>query len=172
MYQWIFALEFSEVRLCGRKFGFQAVRNCLAVRRRSLGEMPAKCDDVYLADTMGELGLFYRLAGLAVIGGSFVRHGGHNPLEAAQLDCAVLYGPDMSNFQAIADELADAKAAIACTDEAALALAVARLLDDEDERSRLARAAKAVADAHRDVVDRIVARLAPYLGALARRYGP
>jgi 3-deoxy-D-manno-octulosonic-acid transferase len=142
----------------------------LAVRRRTLGEMPGARDDVYVADTMGELGLFYRLAELAVIGGSFVRHGGHNPLEAAQLNCAVLYGPDMSNFQAVADALAAAKAAVACADEAALETAVDRLLGDEGARIALARAARAVADAHRDVVDRILERLAPYLDDIARRY--
>ncbi len=143
----------------------------LGVRRRSLGEMPDKTDDIYLADTMGELGLFYRLADLAVIGGSFIRHGGHNPLEAAQLDCAVLYGPDMTNFQAIADELTVASAAVACADEAALESTAARLLGDEQARAALAHAARAVADAHRDVVDRIVERLAPYLDTMTRRYG-
>ena len=143
----------------------------LALRRRSLGELPDKAADIYLADTMGELGLFYRLAALAVIGGSFVPHGGHNPLEAAQLDCAVLYGPDMANFQAIADELAAAKAALACEDEAALESAVARLLSDDGARLALARAAKAVADANRDVVDRVVERLAPCLQSVRQRYG-
>ena len=144
----------------------------LRVKRRAHGEAVGNGDDVYLADTMGELGLFYRLAALAVIGGSFVPHGGHNPLEAAQLDCAVLYGPDMSNFQAVADELASRKAAIACADPAALEAAVDRLLRDERARTALAHAAKSVADAHRDVDDRIVERLAPQLDALSRRYGP
>jgi 3-deoxy-D-manno-octulosonic-acid transferase len=144
----------------------------LRVKWRSRGEAVENGVDAYLADTMGELGLFYRLAALAVIGGSFVPHGGHNPLEAAQLDCAVLYGPDMSNFQAVADELASKTAAVSCTDAAALEAAVDRLLRDESERTALARAAKAVADAHRDVVDRVVARLAPQLEALSRRYGP
>jgi 3-deoxy-D-manno-octulosonic-acid transferase len=143
----------------------------LALRRRSLGELPDKAADIYLADTMGELGLFYRLAALAVIGGSFVPHGGHNPLEAAQLDCAILYGPDMANFQAIADELAAAKAALACEDEAALESAVARLLSDDGARLALARAAKAVADANRNVVDRVVERLAPCLQSVRQRYG-
>ena len=141
----------------------------LRVRRRSLKESVSPGDDVYLADTMGELGLFYRLADLAVIGGSFVPHGGHNPLEAAQLDCAVLYGPDMANFQAVADELGRANAAIACADEAALEAAVGRLLGDDEARTALAKAAKAVADAHRDVVDRVVERLRPHLDRLASR---
>ena len=65
--------------------------------------------DVYLADTMGELGLFYRLAGIAFVGGSLVAKGGHNPFEAARLDCAVLHGPDMSNCAAMAAALAAAR---------------------------------------------------------------
>jgi 3-deoxy-D-manno-octulosonic-acid transferase len=139
----------------------------LGVKRRSLKEAVMERDDVYLADTMGELGLFYRLADLAVIGGSLVPHGGHNPLEAAQLDCAVLYGPDMANFQAVAEELGQAGAAVACADAAALEAAVQRLLDDDGARLALAHAAKAVADAHRDVVDRVLESLQPYLDRLA-----
>ena len=143
--------------------------NGLSVKRRSLCERIDASDDIYLADTMGELGLFYRVADIAVVGGSFVPHGGHNPLEPAQLDCAVLFGPDMSNFQAVADELQQARAAISCADEVALETSAQRLLIDGAERTALAAAAKSVADAHRDVVDRIVERLAPYFEALSKR---
>lgn len=68
------------------------------VRRRSLNELPDADTAVYVADTMGELGLFYRLAGFAFVGGSLIRHGGQNPLEPARLDCAVLAGPHTFNF--------------------------------------------------------------------------
>ena len=60
---------------------------------------------------MGELGLFYRLAGIAFVGGSLVAKGGHNPFEAARLGCAVLHGPDMSNCATMAAALAVAGAA-------------------------------------------------------------
>jgi 3-deoxy-D-manno-octulosonic-acid transferase len=60
--------------------------------------MPSGDTAVYVADTLGELGLFYRLASFAFIGGSLVRHGGQNPLEPARLDCAVLAGPHTFNF--------------------------------------------------------------------------
>jgi 3-deoxy-D-manno-octulosonic-acid transferase len=69
-----------------------------AVRRRALGELPSRDVAVYVADTMGELGLFYRLTTFAFIGGSLVRHGGQNPLESARLSCAVLAGPHTFNF--------------------------------------------------------------------------
>ena len=67
-------------------------------RLRSSGQNPAPDTAVYIADTMDELGLFYRLAPFAFVGGSLIRHGGQNPLEPAKLDCAVLAGPYTHNF--------------------------------------------------------------------------
>lgn len=67
-------------------------------QRRSQGEFPNDRTAIYIADTMGELGLFYRLAHFAFVGGSLVRHGGQNPLEPARLNCAVLAGPHTFNF--------------------------------------------------------------------------
>jgi 3-deoxy-D-manno-octulosonic-acid transferase len=66
--------------------------------RRAAGELPRRNSAIYLADTMGELGLFYRVARLAFIGGSLVPHGGQNPLEPARLGCPVLAGPHTENF--------------------------------------------------------------------------
>lgn len=142
----------------------------LAIKRRSSADRIEAADDIYLADTMGELGLFYRVADIAIVGGSFVPHGGHNPLEPAQLGCAVLFGADMANFQAVSDELQQAQAAISCADETVLEAGVRRLLADTAETTALATAAKSVADAHRDVVDRIVDRLAPFRAALSKRH--
>lgn len=66
--------------------------------RRSRGEVPGPETRVWLADSYGELGLWYRLAPVALIGGSFGPIGGHNPWEAIVLGCAVLYGPNTANF--------------------------------------------------------------------------
>lgn len=66
--------------------------------RRSQGALPAPDTAIYVADTMGELGLFYRLASFVFVGGSLVPHGGQNPLEPARLGCAVLAGPHTHNF--------------------------------------------------------------------------
>jgi len=65
---------------------------------RSQGHNPAPDTGVYIADTMGELGLFYRLTPFTFVGGSLIRHGGQNPLEPATLGCAVLAGPYTFNF--------------------------------------------------------------------------
>jgi 3-deoxy-D-manno-octulosonic-acid transferase len=70
----------------------------LPVVRRAAGGVPEREIEVYVADTLGELGLFYRLAELCLVGGSLVPHGGQNPLEPARLGCPILLGPHCWNF--------------------------------------------------------------------------
>ena len=139
----------------------------LCVARRSRGEPITAATQIYLADTMGELGLFYRLAGIAFIGGSFAGKGGHNPFEAAQLDCAVLHGPDISNCAAMMTALQIADAAETVADAAGLAAAVTRLLANPADRARRAVAAAAVAARGGQTLDRVVERLSPWLDRLA-----
>jgi 3-deoxy-D-manno-octulosonic-acid transferase len=138
----------------------------LRVARRSAAEAIDSSVDLYLGDTLGELGLFYRLAGIAFIGGSMVPSGGHNPLEAALLDCAVLHGPDMSNCAAIARDLAAAGAALTVRDAEEFAAALARLLADPAERARRAAAGLDVAADNRAVLDAVMERIAPWLERL------
>lgn len=116
--------------------------------------------EVYVADTLGELGLFYRLSKIAFIGGSMASHGGHNPLEAAQLDCAVVLGPDMGNFATVARELLDAGGARQTADRQQVAEAVTRLLHDRTGRDEQAVAAARVASENADAVVRIHAEIA------------
>jgi 3-deoxy-D-manno-octulosonic-acid transferase len=139
----------------------------LAVARRSAGEAPGPAHDVYLGDTLGELGLFYRLAGIVFVGGSLTPVGGHNPLEPALLDCAVLMGPDTTNCAAVARDLAEAGAVRTVRNAAELGEAVARLLGDAAALDRMAGAAQEVASRYRFVLDAVLARLAPYLDRLA-----
>jgi 3-deoxy-D-manno-octulosonic-acid transferase len=134
-----------------------------AVAARSAGEMPTPGTEVYLADTLGELGLFYRLCGVAFVGGSLVPHGGHNLIEPAQLGCAVIHGPFMTNFSTMAAEMGGAGAALKASDEAALAAAVHGLLCDPGRAGTLAAAARRVAAAKSAVLDRIMAELGPFL---------
>lgn len=139
----------------------------LRVARRAAAETISDDIDIYLADTLGELGLFFRLAGIAFIGGSLVRKGGHNPFEAARLDCAVLHGPDMTNCAAMAGALDAAGAALTVGDAESLAAAVARLLTDSGERTARAKAAAHVAAASGGALDAVLARLTPWLDPLA-----
>ncbi len=100
----------------------------LACARRSQAAAVSAETDVYVADTLGELGLMYRLAPVAFVGGSLVPHGGHNLAEAARLDCAVVCGPHLHNFAGIARRLADASALTTVSDAESLAAEVGMLL--------------------------------------------
>lgn len=136
--------------------------------RRGAGEIPGPGVEIYLADTLGELGLFYRLARAAFIGKSLVPQGGQNPLEAARLGCPILFGPHMTNFVEIAGRLADAGAAIEVANAAELAMTLDRLLDDAETRARMARAGEDLADAESGALDAVLAALAPLLEGKSR----
>jgi 3-deoxy-D-manno-octulosonic-acid transferase len=84
----------------------------LAVAQRSKGEEIGADTDVYLADTLGEMGLWYRIASVSFIGGSLVEVGGHNPFEPALLGSAILFGPHVRNFADAYARLTSADAAI------------------------------------------------------------
>ncbi len=139
----------------------------LTVALRSAGEPITENTDIYLADTLGELGLFYRLTPVAFVGGSLVPHGGQNPLEPARLDCAIVYGPHMANFAAFTAAFATAQGAMEAADGAGLTAALGKLLNDPDERHRRIAAARAVAEAEAGVLDRVTEALAPYLDGIA-----
>ena len=138
----------------------------LAAALRSGGDAIAPGTAIYVADTMGELGLFYRLAEVVFIGGSLVPHGGQNPIESAQLDSAILHGPHMTNFQPIVAALKAAGANQEVADAAELARAVGDLLADTGERRRRAVAAGKVAAGEAGVLDRYLEALAPVLASL------
>jgi 3-deoxy-D-manno-octulosonic-acid transferase len=135
--------------------------------QRSHGEPIIDQTNIYLADTMGELGLFYALAGIAFVGGSLVAKGGHNPFEAARFDCAVLHGPDVGNCAGMAADLAAVGAAETVSDADELARAVSRLLADPDLRADRAAAGRRVAASGVGVLDAVLTRLASWLDQLA-----
>jgi len=141
----------------------------LRVARRSRGDAITGETAVYLADTFGELGLLYSLAGIAFIGGSLVDRGGHNPFEAARLDCAVLIGPHTANCAAMAEALVAAGGAEVVADGDALGAAVSLLLQDPALRARRAGAAARIAAAGLGTLDAVMEQLAPWLDPVAPR---
>jgi 3-deoxy-D-manno-octulosonic-acid transferase len=128
----------------------------LRTARRSAGEMPGAPTEVWLADTLGEMGLWYRLAPVAFVGGSLVPAGGHTPFEPVALGAAVLHGPHVANFAPAYAALDAGRGAVAVADAAGLAAAVGRLLG-----------APAEAEALRERARAVHARLKPDLGAIA-----
>ncbi len=119
--------------------------------------------EVYIADTMGELGLFFRATDLVFMGKSLAVGGGQNPAEAALLGCALILGADMSNFREMTAELTGAGAAVQVNGEAALVSAVGRLLGDKTEREKMGAASRAVMALHANAVKETLNALTPYL---------
>lgn len=140
------------------------------VERRSTGRLPDAATDVYVADTLGEMGLFYRLARVVFVGKSLCGGGGQNPLEPARLGCAVLLGPRTANFAAIADRMTAAGAARRVADAGDLAEAVSALLASPSEREALGRAAESFAGAEAGALDRVLVHLGPLLDAAEKRH--
>ena len=138
----------------------------LSVARRSAGEPIQPTTSVYLADTMGEMGLFYRLGQIVLVAGSLLPPGtlgGHNPIEPALLGAAILHGPDMVNCAANAAALHAADAALEVSDAANLAAAVGALLEQPARRTAMGNAARAAAQSQSGVVERVMTRLEPLI---------
>lgn len=127
--------------------------------------LPAIDDDIYIADTMGELGLFYTLCPVAMIGRSFSDDGGggHNPIEAAQLGCAVLTGPNNQFQQQIYDDMAVNDAVMELSTEDDLTNALETLLTDPQNRHALQEQSTLFARKKAHVVDAVMEKIAPVL---------
>lgn len=115
------------------------------LQRSEISKLPDAQINCYVADTIGELGLWYRLANIVIMGGSFVPHGGQNPLEAIRLDNAVLIGPHTHNFATIVEELKEQHAIIQLADvhSETLTNALQDLLQDEAKQHALKKASNA-----------------------------
>jgi 3-deoxy-D-manno-octulosonic-acid transferase len=135
----------------------------LTVAQRSRSETIEPATDVYLADTIGELGLWYRLAEVVFVGGSLVPHGGQNLLEPAKLDCAILAGPHTVNFARLVAEMSDCAALRHVGGPADLTAAVDDLLGDPQQCRSLANAAARYATSEAGVLDRTMELLEPLL---------
>ncbi len=139
----------------------------LSVARRSAGQQPDRATDVYVADTVGELGLFYRLAPLVFMGGSLVPHGGQNPIEPAKLGAAILHGPHVHNFTDVYAAIDRAGGALPVADGAALAAALADLLDDAALTREMARAGARTVEGLGGALERTLQSVQPFVLALA-----
>jgi 3-deoxy-D-manno-octulosonic-acid transferase len=129
---------------------------------RSRGQIPDATTDIYVADTIGELGLLYRLAPIVFIGGSLVRHGGQNPIEAAKLGAAILHGPNVGNFTEIYRALDAVHGAALVGDAETLADRTYGWLRDPAARAASAEAAHNTVMALGGALDRTMQTLDPY----------
>jgi 3-deoxy-D-manno-octulosonic-acid transferase len=104
----IFILRHPERR-------YAIAKNCtklgLNFSLRSQNYTPRAKDDLYIVDNFGEIGLFYNLSYITIVGGSFAQ-GGHNPIEPAHFNNLIMFGPDMSKCREIANQMIQSRAAI------------------------------------------------------------
>lgn len=132
------------------------------VAQRTKDEQIDGHTDIYLADTIGEMGLWYRLSPVSFIGGSLVNIGGHNPFEPAALGSAILHGPYVTNFENAYARLSGANACIEVADSQSLAQTLEATLAPENA-AQLATNAWAACSDGAEVTDKVLAKLFEYL---------
>lgn len=145
-----------------------AARGGMRSLLRSAGQQPDDMTTVYIADTLGELGLFYALARVVFVGGSLVPVGGHNPIEPAKFGVPILHGPDVANFAEIYAQMDRDGAAIRIDSVATLGRTAARLMREAEERESLGRQARSFVAAHEGALERCWAAIAPLIAGRGR----
>jgi len=130
------------------------------VARRRIGELPGPDVEIYVADTLGELGLLYRLADVCIVGGSFLDDlTGHNPLEPARLGKPVITGPHVDNFADTYAELTAARAVLIARDDLELDKAMRALLSEPAVARALGRRARSASAGGGEGFERLWASL-------------
>lgn len=147
---------------------FQLVRQLaeqrgLQVAMRSEQRGCSAQTDVFIGDSMGELKMLYAAADAAFVGGSLVPVGGHNVLEPAAVGVPVLFGPEMFNFQEIAERILAAEAAIQCADRERIFSVVMRLYQDKAFANQLVTRGKMFVQANQGATARVAALLSESL---------
>jgi 3-deoxy-D-manno-octulosonic-acid transferase len=145
----------------------------LNVARQSQDGAPTQDVKIYVADTLGEVGVIFRSASVVFMGKSLAAPGGgQNPIEPAQCGCAVLHGPHVGNFAEVYATLDADKGAVQINDAAALARAVQFLLTDPATLRRMGRAAATSVEKLGGAARETISAVAPLLAqhrALERR---
>jgi 3-deoxy-D-manno-octulosonic-acid transferase len=143
----------------------------LHVALRSREELPIATTDIYVANTMGELGLFYRLAPIVFMGGSLVPRGGQNPIEAIKLGASIVHGPHVFNFTDVYEALDRAGGARRADTQQVLVKQLGQLLADPSARELSVSAAERVIEQLGGALDRTLLALEPYLLQLRLEMG-
>jgi 3-deoxy-D-manno-octulosonic-acid transferase len=141
------------------------------VALRSREELPHAGADIYVADTMGELGLFYRLSPVVFMGGSLVPHGGQNPIEAVKLGASVVHGPHVFNFTDVYEALDGAGGAKLADSSEQMVKQLGQMLGNEAARDAAIEAGHRVVERLGGALDRTLHALEPYLMQLRLEAG-
>ena len=139
--------------------------------RRSTGDIPSENTQVILGDTMGELMLMYGISDIAFVGGSLVKHGGHNPLEPLAFKLPVVSGKHTFNFPEVFTSLLEVQGVLQINStEKALAEIIDKLLNSKEARQRLGNAGYEVLIENRGALQRLLDLLHPYLTNISENH--
>jgi 3-deoxy-D-manno-octulosonic-acid transferase len=133
---------------------------------RSRGALPTGDTDVYVFNTLGELGLIYEMGPTVFMGGSLVRHGGQNPIEAIKFGAAILHGPHVSNFADTYEELGRDGGAVLVNDAGQFATQIDAWIKDGAARDAVAERARRYVEKLSGALDRTLVALEPYVARL------
>ncbi|MFH0771720.1 MAG: 3-deoxy-D-manno-octulosonic acid transferase [Candidatus Omnitrophota bacterium] len=145
----------SLLNIC-EEYGF---RPCLVSRAKETRN-PLKKDEILILDIMGILSAAYSICDIAFIGGSLIKKGGQNPLEAAYYSKAIVFGPYTHNFEAVTSQLLSAGAAVQVKDEDGLLSSISGLLNDRAVLGVMGRKARVVLESNSGAAKRDIDALA------------
>ncbi|VFP87296.1 lipid IV(A) 3-deoxy-D-manno-octulosonic acid transferase [Candidatus Erwinia haradaeae] len=148
--------RFSSVRYLTQQYRLRFIL-------RSNGQTPSDSTQVVIGDTIGELMLLYAISDLAFVGGSLVKHGGHNPLEPAAHTIPILMGPHTFNFKDICHLLQQSNALITVTDAESLSDEITALLTDKSYRLNAGLYAFNVLHKNKGALKHLLQLIQPYL---------
>lgn len=146
----------AELQELAKKFGLYSAL-------RSADQLPQHDTQVYIADTIGELGILYRLSDIVYMGGSLIQHGGQNVMEPARLDCALVTGPHTFNFIESIAALKEADGIIEVQNQEELNATVAKLLQDAQLRQKLQTNASQVMAHKQSILDNVMQEIGKFI---------
>lgn len=135
----------------------------LTVSCRSEGKLPRKDDAIYLADTFGETGLFYKLKPLFVNGGTFESTGGHNIIEPSLFGCPIFYGPNMSTCLSIHKEFTEHNASVQASSKEHMQEILLEALKNPKEANLRGERAKNLAQKKTQVLEKVMSDIYPFI---------
>ena len=148
--------RFSAVTKLARKTKFDVV--CRSEPKLNLAET-----DIYIGDTMGELTLLYAAADVAFVGGSLVRHGGHNVLEPCALGIPVIFGPHMFNFVEISQLTLERGAGVEVRNAQELSAKVKDFLSDPNLRFKTGEAGRRLIEENKGALEKTLSLFSTFL---------
>jgi len=119
--------------------------------------------DIFLGDTIGEMGLFYRLSNFVFVGGSLIEFGGQNMLEPMRIGACTLIGPHTFNFKEIVAKAKKQKALIEVKDKKELTKALIELNENPQKAKQISFDGQTLANSETKVLERVIEALKPYL---------